>query len=234
MTTKVLVVDDHALFLAGLSAILAECITGVEITSLRTANEALSIISENNKFDLVVLDINLPDISGFEVMAILSKDFPLLPVVVLSGSEHTGDAKIAYEHGAVGFISKSEDNHVVVSAIEHVLEGGLYFPTSISNGLSSNHPQAQDRIIGRKNDTSFGEGAFHLTARQYQLLAYLVEGWTNKEIARVLNVTEATVKAHVTAVLKALNVKNRTRAAAAVHQLGIELSNIITLKHSGG
>jgi len=177
---------------------------------------AMQHAREHPDLDLVLLDLHMPGEDGFTALAFFASHLPATPVVILSASDKHSDMQRSLDMGAMGFIPKNTSGRVMLSALNLVLSGGVYIPPSMIKEEHQSLPAAmQQNTAG-------------LTPRQLEVLALLVEGSANKEIAQRLNLAEATVKMHVTAILKCLNVNNRTRAARAVEQAGIRLPEIST------
>ncbi len=203
---KVLIVDDHALVRDGLGHLLQALDDDtVAVIEAATASDALACAAATPDLDLALVDLNLPDRHGHELVAALVAQCPLLPTVVLSASEDPGDIEQVLAAGALGFVPKSSPTPILVQALRLVLAGGIYVPPALM------------RAAARAEAPS----PHALTERQTAILRCLVDGHSNKAIARELGITEATVKAHVSAIFKALGVSNRTQAARAARELGI-------------
>ncbi|MBI3915748.1 MAG: response regulator transcription factor [Betaproteobacteria bacterium] len=202
---KVLVVDDHTLIREALRNVLAELDPACEVLDAPDGAMALRLAGKHPGLDLVLLDLNLPDMDGFAVLADLRQRYPATGVVVLSGVKDQKSVTGAIELGAVGYIPKSTPHEVMVSALRLVCAGGVYLPPEVLAGA---------------HRASRSAGEPQLTEREGEVLALMLEGKSNKLICRKLGVTEATVKNHVTAILKALNVTNRTEAVIAAGRLG--------------
>lgn len=197
--TRILVVDDHALVRGGMSQLLASFLPGCEVVQAANRAQALAALrAAQQAFDLVTLDIDLPDSDRLALLAEIRRDHPALPVVIMSALEDPVLAAQALQLGAVGYIPKSIDGQVIESALRVVLAGGSYVPPFLL-------------AARREAQTSNGE----LTQRQRDVLALLVEGWPTKDIARRLDLSEATVKTHLAAIFRVLRVKNRAQAVTA-------------------
>ncbi len=196
---KILLADDHALFREGMRHVLAQLDENVEIVEAGDCAQTLAAIGAQADFTLVLLDLDMPGEGGFAALDTLSEQHAALPIVVLSGSEERKDMRRALDSGAMGFIPKSATAPVMLSALRLVLAGGVYVPPALLGG----------------NTGEVAKSAPELTPRQLEVLDKMTEGKPNKIIAAELGLTEATVKAHVTAVLKTLNVTNRTQAVRA-------------------
>lgn len=204
---KILIADDHLLFREGLRHVLQSLAENVDVIEAGTREQTLDQVRNHADLDLVLLDLVMPGANGFDALEKLSREHPTLPIVVLSASDRVADMRLALDSGALGFVPKSSSAAVMLSAVKLVLAGGMYVPPDLLE-------------TGRRSvDSAAGQPTGELTARQWQVLRGIVDGKPNKIISSELNVSEATVKAHVTGVLKALNVSNRTQAALAGRRL---------------
>jgi len=206
---KILVADDHALFREGLRHVLLQFGAGVAVIEAPNCEQALSLSALNPDLDLALLDLKMPGMDGFEAMSLLLERSPALPIVVLSSSEDPADMRRALEAGAMGFISKSETAQVILSALRLVLSGGIYVPPAL----------VREGAIRAQSHASAASS--RLTPRQLGVLSLVVQGKSNKMIARELDLSEATVKVHVSAIMKALNAINRTQVAMTAKKLGL-------------
>jgi DNA-binding NarL/FixJ family response regulator len=208
---KILVADDHALFRAGMRHVLRQLADGVEIVEASDCAEALNAVESNDDIALVLLDLAMPGSDGFAALETLTRKHMALPIVVLSGSESRTDMQRALDTGAMGFVPKSATAPVMLSALRLVLAGGVYVPPELVQSTST--------------DTGVAPAAPApvLTPRQLDVLAGVVEGKRNKAIGVELGLSEATVKAHVSAVFKALGVNNRTQAVRAAERMRLKL-----------
>lgn len=202
---KILIADDHALFREGARHAVARLSDDVEPLEASNCAEALAAVDQHADVTLVLLDLHMPGQNGFVALETLVRRNPTLPIVVVSASDNRSDMRRALDSGAMGFIPKSVPTAVLLSALRLVLAGGIYVP-----------PEMVEREPAMPSGVP-------LTARQLDVLARVIDGKPNKVIAQELGVSEATVKAHVGAVFKALNVTNRTQAVGAVQRLGIQL-----------
>lgn len=171
-------------------------------------------IEENPDLELILLDLHLPDRSGFDVLAELGERYPAISVVVLSASNDRDAISKALELGALGFIPKSAQREVMLSAFKLIFSGGIYVPPEI---LTRPAPSMPARSSSRPPSAA----ELGLTGRQMEVLALMMQGKSNKGICRTLDLAEPTVKNHVTAILKALKVTNRTEAVIAAGALGV-------------
>lgn len=205
-----LVVDDHVLIRDAMRAVLQEVRPGCAVAEAATAGAALDAMRAAVP-DLVLLDVHLPDRDGIEVLRELRTAFPLAPVAMLSSSDDPDTVTRALALGAVGFIPKSESRAVLVMAVGLILAGGRYIP-----------PAALARP-GSGPDAAATPASLGITDRQLHVLSLMMAGKSNKSIGRTLDLAEATVKSHVSAILRALDVTTRTEAVLAVSRLGWKL-----------
>jgi DNA-binding NarL/FixJ family response regulator len=176
------------------------------------ARQAMRLVETNPDLHLVVLDLGLPDRDGVAVLTDLRKRHATISVVVLSAMQDRDSVLRALELGALGFIPKAASRDVMVNALRLVFAGGVYIPPE-----ALAHPAADDAKAPTRPASPAELG---LTERQLEVLALMMQGKSNKVISRHLAVAEPTVKHHVTAILKALKVANRTEAVIAVGSLG--------------
>ncbi len=223
---KILIADDHELFRDGLRLVLSELDPDLSILEASSYDDALKAVEGEGPFDLVLVDLVMPGKGWQEGLAALKTLAPETPAVILSANE---DRKLVLEGvrlGAAGFIPKTSSSKVMISALKLVLSGGVYLPTALldaDDGPSMSARRLDASPMGGDPGMGGGGGGVvtPLTPRQKEVLALLGQGKSNKEIARVLNLSEGTVKLHVTAILKALGANNRTGAVVAAQRLGL-------------
>lgn len=211
---KILIADDHELFRDGLRHVLDQLGGALTIVEASDFQQAIETVERERDIDIVLLDLAMPGMTWNEGLQRLKDLLPEnVPIIVLSASDERRHVLQAVNMGAAGFIPKTSSSRVMLSALKLVLSGGVYLPPALLEQGSAQGdgfgPMANESTV------SF------LTPRQREVLALLGQGKSNKEIARVLQLAEGTVKLHVTAILKALNVNNRTRAVVAASQLGL-------------
>jgi DNA-binding NarL/FixJ family response regulator len=212
---KILICDDHELFRAGLRLVLARLEESTELIDASSAEETFRVAEADPDLDLVLMDLGMPGMDGLSALGVLRDRFPALPVVIVSASERDADVRAAIDRGASGFIPKSSSAPVLLAALRLVLSGGVYLPPLVlaaSAPAPGGAPPATDRRRER---------AAALTPRQLEVLDLMAKGRTNREICDRLGIAEGTVKAHVATILEALDVANRTEAAAVMRELGI-------------
>ncbi len=221
---KILIVDDHPLIREALRHVLTVLDDRFDLIEAQNCAEALAAVDDNPDLDLVLLDLALPDVDGMQALARLREQHPGLPVVVLSASEQAEKVMQAIDAGAMGFIPKTSSNQLLLNALRLVLSGSVYLPVEVLHQHRGTPEHALKRAAeAHQSGAALLPRDIGLTARQADVLALLVQGKPNKLICRDLNLAEGTVKIHVTAILKALNVSNRTQAVIAVGKLGLQL-----------
>lgn len=200
---KIILADDHALFRDGMRHLLQQLGDDVTVLEAATYKEARGLLLQHPDADLALIDLNMPRDGVDETLVGLLAANRTVPLVVLSASEDHHDIRRALDAGAMGFIPKSETAHVMLSALRLVLSGGLYVPPVMLN----------------KELVSDAPGVA-LTPRQRDVLRLLVAGQSNRQISVELGLSEATVKVHVTAIYRTLNVNSRMQAVKSAVALG--------------
>jgi DNA-binding NarL/FixJ family response regulator len=216
---KVLLVDDHVLIRDALRGVLKELTDDAMVLEASDCRQAMQLIEANPDLHLILLDLNLPDRDGFAVLADLRKRFATISLVVLSALDDRDNVLRALDLGALGFIPKSATREVMVNALRLVFSGGIYIPTEALVRSGAKEPQPVSKRPLSPADLGF-------TERQMEVLGLVMLGKSNKAISRILDVAEPTVKHHVTAILKALKVTNRTEAVIAVGALYSQLPRV--------
>jgi DNA-binding NarL/FixJ family response regulator len=214
---KVLLVDDHTLFREGLRLMLERFEESFDILDAGDCAAAFDLISRHPDLGLVLLDLGLPDMAGLDALSLMRERYPGVPVVVLSAAEDRPSVLDAINRGAMGFIPKSSDGTLLISALRLVLAKGVYVPPSVLTNPLNAGDMAPNAAVQRKSESLRELG---LTGRQIEVLGLMVQGLPNKLIARSMSLSEPTIKTHVAACLRALNVSNRTQAVLAVGRLG--------------
>lgn len=209
---KLLIVDDHAILREGLAAMLRQVGPDTEVLLASESAEGLRMAEMHEDLDAVFLDLEMPGSGGMSAIPEFGKRRPALPVIVLSSSEDPRDVRRALSLGALGYIPKSSPPKALLSALQLVLSGNIYVPP-LMLGPAAAAPRATGTDAARPIAT--------LTERQLEVLRLLGRGLSNKEIGRDLGLSEKTVKAHVTAIFKTLNVVNRTQAASAAREADV-------------
>lgn len=205
---KILVVDDHALVREGLRQVLKGLDPEVLVLEASRCATAFELATLHLDLDLVLLDLSLPDMNGLDALDQFGLRYADIPVIILSATEDSTLMRRCFDRGAAGFLPKSSLSEIMLSALRLVLSGGTYLPPEMLA------PPSTLQLIPNAG------GQLNITARQKEVLQLLVNGWSNKEIARQLELSEQTVKAHVTSILRALDVPTRSRAVVAAAHYG--------------
>lgn len=214
---KILIADDHALVREGVQSALQNAMPGITVVQAQDYQEALDQTQENSDFDLVLLDLGMPGMDRFDGLRCLYKQCGTTPIVVVSASEDAHDVQTSFECGARGYIPKSSSNEVMIIALKLVLSGGTYVPPEILGLDGHLNGAAQDS----KHELSASDKLRILTRRQREVIELIAQGKTNKELSRILGLSEATVRTHLYAIYKILNVSNRTEAVHIAQGLGL-------------
>jgi DNA-binding NarL/FixJ family response regulator len=221
---KVLVIDDHPLILHAMRLLVQQLGEHVEVVTASAAQPARDALEMEPEFDLALLDLELGHDDGFAFLEELRSAYPALPIVIVAASDHRDDVMRAIDMGAMGFVPKCTSNDALLSALGLVLSGGIYLPASVMRSTPSRAPVHRgvsahwdERV--ETDRAAATVASLDLTPRQKEVLALLLRGQSNKLIARALNLSVETIKDHVAAVLRALNVNSRTQAVVAVSQM---------------
>ncbi len=220
---KILVIDDHVLMREALRGVLKELNADATVLEAPDCGQAMGLVVEHPDLALILLDLNLPDRDGFAVLAELRQRYPAISVVVHSGFHDRANVVRALDLGALGFIPKTARREVMISALNLVFSGGIYIPPEILVRQDPSAPGQAGPARPVADRPGMSPADLGLTERQIEVLALMMQGKSNKAICRMLDLAEPTVKNHVTAILKALNVTNRTEAVIAVGALGWDL-----------
>jgi len=210
---KILVVDDHPIYRKGLVALLDQMEPDIALLQANDAAQALVVIAEHDDLDVVILDLLIPGMDGLRAITEFGQIRPELPVIILSSSENPADVRSALANGALGYVPKSAAEHTLISAIRVVLNGDVYVPPFVI--VETTATQSGTLKTAARSDRPV------LTDRQIEVLQRISAGQLNKVIAADLGVSEKTVKSHITAIFKALNVMNRSEAAVAGREAGL-------------
>lgn len=203
---RFLIADDHPLFRGALRQALEGMFDGVVIVETGSVDEMSKALTEDEDVDLVLLDLNMPGVRGFSGLLFLRAQFPTVPVMVVSATEDPVAIRRCMEIGASGFIPKSLGIEAIRTAVARVLEGGIWTPPDVNVAAKDESSELVARLAS-------------LTPQQVRVLMMLSEGLLNKQIAYELTVSEATVKAHVSAILQKLGVESRTQAVIAASKI---------------
>jgi DNA-binding NarL/FixJ family response regulator len=201
---KILLVDDHSLFRDGLKYVLLQLGDDVEISEAGTCKDAFSHV-KGSDFDIILLDLKMPDMTGIEALQRLRKMTPMTPIVILTASEEVHTIRQVMGKGAMGYIPKSLTSEIMIKALQLILEGGRYVPDHALKVSAQNQ----------------GPNLYDLTKRQMEILKLLKDGRSNKDIASQLNIADNTVRVHISGIFQVLGVSNRTEAAMIALKEGV-------------
>ncbi|HSY57261.1 MAG TPA: response regulator transcription factor [Bradyrhizobium sp.] len=206
--THLVIADDHPLFRDALRQAVASVVASAKIDEAGSFEELTALLDLDSDVDLVLLDLTMPGISGFSGLIYLRAQFPAIPVVIVSASDDGGTIRQSLDFGASGFIPKRFGVDTLRDAITKVLGGDVWVPadTDLSSATDPELMRLRDRLVT-------------LTPQQVRVLMMLSEGLLNKQIAYELGVSEATIKAHVSAILQKLGVESRTQAVIAAAKI---------------
>lgn len=204
----VIIADDHPLFRAALREALAKLLPGVQVVEAAGVPELQRVALSHADADLLLLDLRMPGAQGFSTLIELRAQYPALPVAIVSAEEDAGVIRRALDFGASAFIPKSSSMETIAEGLRVVLEGGTWVPAGLD-----------EMELATDADAELATRISTLTPQQFRVLTLLADGRLNKQIAAELDVSEATIKAHVTAILRKLSLYRRTQAAVLAQRL---------------
>lgn len=210
--SKIIIADDHPLFRTAMQQAVKQLVPEVTIVQAENLPQLQTVVEQHKDADLILLDLQMPEAHGFSGLVFLRSHHPDIPVIVVSACEDPAIMCQAIDHEASGYIPKSSSLEDIASAINLVLAGDVYLP-EIARRFN-HQPNAKAMDLANRLAS--------LTPQQFRVLGMMSEGMLNKQIAYDLEVSEATVKAHVTAIFRKLGVRTRTQAVIAVQSLDIE------------
>ena len=208
---EILIADDHPLFRDALKRALAQAVPDARLFDVDSVSALQALIEAHPDAELLLLDLHMPGANGFSALAHVRGQQPGLPVVMVSAQEDVNVIRRAIGHGASGYIPKSASVETIVTAVRRVLDGDVWLPPHLADtnaALDSAEASAAARLA-------------ELTPQQFRVLGMIAEGLLNKQIAYELKVSEATIKAHMTAIMRKLRVNNRTQVALIARQLAL-------------
>jgi len=218
---KILLIDDHPLFREGVALLLKPLMEGLETWEAGSCEEAFAVLEERGSADLVMIDLGLPGLSGLGGLARLRRDYPDMPVVVMSSADDKDTVLATLDAGAMGFIPKSSTSQLMLGALRLILARGVYLPPSVFLSGRAMPPASPASAALPAAAPDRHPGDLGLTPRQADVLHLLLQGKPAKLIGRQLNLSLSTVKAHTSSVLRALNVTTRTQAVLAASRMGL-------------
>lgn len=206
---KVLIADDHPLFREALAAALQPLVSDLTLIQTGTLDDTLAVLQEQRDINLVLLDLHMPGSEDFYGIIRVTEDFPDIPVAVVSGEDSVQVVSKVMAFGAKGFIPKTTPSQITAAAVQEIMAGKNWLPEELQECL----------VKVDKEEIDIASRMAELTPKQFQVLKQLQAGLLNKQIAYDLNITEATVKAHISAIFKKLEVTNRTQAVLIAEKL---------------
>lgn len=217
---NILLVDDHALFREGLALLLHTLLRDVVTLQAESGRQAYECLSGEVRVDLVLLDLGLPDMSGFDALDHIRATWPDIPVVVLSSNEDRASVLRALDGGAMGFVPKSASSGVLEGALKVILAKGVYLPAAVFLAERT-VVERPARAPAQRSNAAVTCAQLGLTPRQADVLHLVLQGMSSKAICRDLDLSLSTVKVHTSAALRALNVTTRTQAVISAGKLGL-------------
>ncbi|MCC7516744.1 MAG: response regulator transcription factor [Pseudomonadales bacterium] len=209
MSARIIIADDHPLFRNALSLAVKQVVQDAELLECDSIGSLENLLSEQSDIDLILLDLRMPGANGFSGLVLIRKQYPDIPVVVISASDDHSIMQRAIDYGAAGFIPKATDLGQISTALAAVMNGALWLPVTTTQ--TNNNAEHE-----------FAQRLKTLTPQQLRVFMMLTKGLLNKQIAGEVNVSEATVRTHMTAIFRKLGVRNRTQAVLAAGYLDID------------
>ena len=209
MSTRIIIADDHPLFRNALCQAVKQVVPDADIMECDSISSLETLLTAQNDVDLILLDLRMPGANGFSGLVLIRRQHPDIPVVVISASDDHMIMQRAIEYGASGFIPKASDLSQIADALQTVMNGSLWLPSVISQNPSNDEHEFAQRLKT-------------LTPQQLRVFMMLTKGLLNKQIAGQVNVSEATVRTHMTAIFRKLGVRNRTQAVLAANYLKVD------------
>lgn len=206
---NILIIDDHQLYLEGMKAVINKLFPLSSVFSASTISDGFDILEQHTDIDIILLDVRMPNGGAPAVLQTLQEKNHAIPVLIISASENSADLKMALSYGALGYLPKSSTSEALKEAVETVLEGNEYLPSSWHSSL--NMP---------KNITSYeGEEKISISPRLYEVLQLIEKGLTSPEISNLLKLSEHTVKSYIRELFSRFDVHNRTELIQTARQL---------------
>lgn len=222
---KILVADDHELFLKGLEFILSSLNDDIQLVFAKSYTDIFKILEAEQDFNLILTDLAMPGANWEEAITKIHNTMPETPIIILSAVFDKEIVHKTIEIGVSGYIPKTSSNAVILSAVNLVMSGGVYIPPELLNHSGDDDYEIFKQVVALPENKNVEENIKILTPRQIDVINCISKGMSNKQIAFTLGLTEGTVKLHVTAILKLLNVYNRTGAVMEATRLGLIKDN---------
>jgi DNA-binding NarL/FixJ family response regulator len=221
--TTLLIADDHPLFREALRGAALRVLPDAVVHEADSAAALFAMVEEHSEADLLLLDLNMPGVQGFSALVHLRAQHPQLPIVMVSAREEPLIMRRALDHGAMGFVPKSVDATIIGAALQKVLDGDRWIPDGIAD-VSAVSPE-EHQVAARVRE---------LTPQQFRVLQMLGAGMLNKQIGYELGVSEATIKAHMSAILRKLGATNRTQAVLIAGKLAVDPESVAAVTGGDG
>ncbi len=218
---KILIADDHELFLKGLEMILTDYDADWQLVCAKDYTEIFEIIDRDKDFDLILTDLAMPGAHWLDGITRIHSTLPDVPIIILSAVFDREIVQKTIELGAAGYIPKTSSKAVILSALNLVISGGVYIPPELLKNTQQSEFNLLKQVEKLPPERDVKEKVKILSPRQIDVIRLISKGCSNKQIAYELGLTEGTVKLHVTAILKLLNVYNRTGAVVEAAKLGL-------------
>ncbi|PJE80409.1 Transcriptional regulatory protein DegU [invertebrate metagenome] len=212
MTQTIIIADDHPLFRSALEVALTQILPAAQFYEAGTIPHLQTLLGEIESPDIIFLDLQMPGAHGFSSLIFLKSHYPDIPVIIISAHNAPKIIQKSIHFGASGFIPKTVSLSIIRKAIEQIQSGNVWVPYDINY-----------KDIGNDDSHNIASRLSTLTPQQFRVLSMISDGMLNKQIAYDLDVSEATIKAHVTAIFKKLNVRSRTQAVIAIKPLEIDI-----------
>lgn len=218
---KILLADDHELFLKGLDFIIRDMYPDVELLFAKDYTDEFKLIEEHQDLSLILTDLAMPGSKWLDAIQRIHETLPEVPIIILSAVFEREIVQKTIEIGAAGYIPKTSSNAVIMSAVNLVLSGGVYIPAELLHNTDKDEFDLLKQVENIETEKDIQEKVKILSPRQIDVINLISEGKSNKQIAYDLGLTEGTIKLYVTAILKILNVYNRTGAVVEAAKLGL-------------
>lgn len=221
MTRVVLIADDHPLFREALKFAVSQTLPGAQIVEADCVDSLFAALDAHGQLELLLLDLGMPGAHGFSALVQARAHYPTVPVIVISAREDRNIIERTLAHGAAGFVPKSSPIAAIADALRAVLQGGVWMPVQAGGSIIKERTASSGAIL----DDAEADAASRLatlTPQQFRVLSMLSAGLLNKQIGAELGVSEATVKAHMTAIMQKLGVTNRTQAVLLAQHLALD------------
>jgi DNA-binding NarL/FixJ family response regulator len=208
---NIIIADDHPLFRLALKNSLQQSFASCSILEAEDFTSLNQLLAQNAQADILLLDLQMPGCEGFSALVYAVSQYPQIPVMVVSAHSEPEIIRRSIDHGASGFLPKSADLAIMSEALQTVIDGGLWQPEGVGSAMGAS-----------ASEEAVADGLGKLTQQQFRVASMVYQGLLNKQIAAELNITEATVKAHMTEIFRKLGLNSRTQVVLAIGQLAVK------------